>query len=181
MQLAKMSEVDLLLSGVLNLNSLNLGEIHDRYYRSIYRYALLRTGNANLADDIASEVFLRLLDAIHTGKPPHTTIKGWLFGVASHLVADHYQDKNEVPLIETISNGISIQVEAEQNILQEQVKTAFSKLTGEQREVLALRFSSGLTIKETAQLMNHSPSAVKALQFRALAALRKILVEIENE
>lgn len=61
------------------------------------------------------------------------------------------------------------------------MKTAFSKLTGEQREVLALRFSSGLTIEETAQLMNHSPSAVKALQFRALAALRKILVEIENE
>jgi RNA polymerase sigma-70 factor, ECF subfamily len=179
-QLSQLSEVDL-LNGALNSDSLTLGEIHDRYYRSIYRYAFLRTGDTNLAEDIASEVFLRLLDAIHTGKPPHTTLKGWLFGVASHLVADQYHEKSEVPLIETLSTGISIQVEAEQNILQEQVKTAFSKLTGEQREVLALRFSSGFTIEETALLMNHSLSAVKALQFRALAALRRILVEVEYE
>jgi RNA polymerase sigma-70 factor (ECF subfamily) len=170
-----------LLSRALTLDPLALGEIHDRYYQDVYRYAYLRTDDPHLSDDIASETFLRLLKALHGGQPPHTTLRGWLFGVAAHLVVDHFNSRKTLPLFEYFSDGHSMQTEVEEHIRNEDVKSAMGKLTAEQQEILVLRFSSGLSVQEAANLMNRSVTAVKALQFRAVDALRRLLVEVENE
>lgn len=169
-----------LLTRALDLDSQALGEIHDRYYPEIYRYASIRTGDQGMAEDIASEVFLRLLNALHSGRPPHTTLRGWLFGVASHLVVDHYHAGRTLPLTEFHSDGRSTQSEAEERILQADVKTAIRQLTPEQQEVLALRFGAGLSVEDTAQSMERSVTAVKALQFRAVDTLRRVMAEVEN-
>jgi len=169
-----------LLARALELDSQALGEIHDRYYPEIYRYAFLRTGEQGLAEDIAGEVFLRLLNALHRGRPPHTTLRGWLFGVASHLVVDTYHEGHTLPLTEFHSDGRSTQAEAEERILQADVRAAIRQLTPEQQEVLALRFSGGFSVEDTARLMERSVTAVKALQFRAVDTLRQVMAEVGN-
>jgi RNA polymerase sigma-70 factor (ECF subfamily) len=159
-----------------------LGQIHDQYYQEIYRYALYRTGESTAAEDIASEVFLRLLNALHARRAPQTTLRGWLFGVAAHLVADHFRraPRESVPLTWTIADPApSPAAEVEANIRQQQVRAAIRRLTSEQQEVLALRFGSGFSVAETAQALGKSEAAVKALQFRALESLRQRLVEVE--
>jgi RNA polymerase sigma-70 factor, ECF subfamily len=170
-----------LLARALALDNDALGEIHDRYFPQIYRYAYLRVEDEQTAKDIASEAFVRLLDALHGGRPPHTTLRGWLFGVASHLVMDQYHHRNSEPLSDYLSDGHSVQAEAEERLRQADVVAAMTKLTAEQREVLALRFTSGFSIEETAQMMQRSVTAVKGLQFRAVDALRQLLGEVENE
>ena len=57
-----------LLAGALALDARVLGQVHDRYYPELYRFALYRTGDPATAEDIAAEVFVRLLDAAHAGR-----------------------------------------------------------------------------------------------------------------
>ena len=166
-----------LLARAQELDSQALAEIHDRYYAEIYRYSVVRTGEQDLAEDIASEVFVRLLNTLHRGSPPHTTLRGWLYGVASHLVFDHYRRKRVQPLDELQADGHSTQAEAEHNLLHAEVRSAMQQLTPEQQEVLALRFGSGFSVEETAQQMKRSVTAVKGLQFRAVESLRRGITE----
>jgi RNA polymerase sigma-70 factor (ECF subfamily) len=180
MMLTSQTDEAHLLAQALDLDSQALGEIHDRYYPEIYRYAAIRTGDSALADDIASEVFLRLLNALHGGRPPHTTLRGWLFGVASHLVANNFHAGQALPLSEYQSDGHSTSVEVEERILQADVRAAIQRLTAEQQEVLALRFGGGFSVEETAGFMNRSVTAVKALQFRAVDTLRRVMAEVGN-
>jgi len=53
------------------------------------------------------------------------------------------------------------------------------RLTADQQHVLALRFTQELSLEETARMMKKSLNAVKVIQFRALAALRRLLLEAD--
>jgi RNA polymerase sigma-70 factor (ECF subfamily) len=66
-----------------------------------------------------------------------------------------------------------------ENIPLERVRHALRMLNPDHQEVLVLRFGQRLSMKETADLMGKSVSAIKSLQFRALDTLRLILIEPE--
>jgi RNA polymerase sigma-70 factor (ECF subfamily) len=61
------------------------------------------------------------------------------------------------------------------------VQQAYAQLTVEQQEVLALRFNQGYSLEETADAMKKNVNAIKALQFRALAALQRQIGEVDYE
>jgi RNA polymerase sigma-70 factor (ECF subfamily) len=172
-----------LLAGARNLEARALAQIHDQYYPEIYRYALYRTSDQALAEDIAGEVFLRLLDSLHKGRAPQTTLRGWLFGVASNLVVDHFRrsPRESTALDDDLPEAESSAGRAEQNLQRQAVGAAIRQLTAEQQETLALRFGDGFSVEQTAEVMGKSVTAVKALQFRALAMLRKMLGEVPHD
>jgi RNA polymerase sigma-70 factor (ECF subfamily) len=158
-----------------------LGEIHDRYYAAIYRYVLYRTGDKALAEDLAAEVFLRLLNALRAEQTIQS-LRGWLYGVAAHLVGDHFRRRYrapEVPLIEgdAVGNGVSPSDHLDHQLERERLREALGRLTEEQQHAIALRFGEGLSLRDTAEMMQKTEGAVKLLQFRALAALRRLLAE----
>ncbi len=172
-----------LLARARELDSRALGEIHDRYYPEIYRYALYRTDEPEAAADIAGDVFLRLLDALHAGRAPQTTLRGWLFGVAAHRVADHFRraPRESAPLSESLTANGSPAAEAEAHLRQRQVQAAIRRLTEEQQQVLTLRFGDGFSVEQTAAATGKSVTAVKSLQYRALETLRGWLREVEHD
>ena len=94
------------LDGLQNLDQQAIGAIYDKYFSEIYRYVLYRIGDPTLAEDIASDVFVRLLEAVQGGRPPQTNLKGWLIGTASHAVTDHLRQKYRRPE-EEISESIA--------------------------------------------------------------------------
>ncbi len=164
-----------LLACARDLDAQALAQIHDQYYPALYRFALYRTSDPELAADVAGEVFVRLLDALHARRPPQATLRGWLFGVAAHLVADHFRRKPTAELPETLAAAYSVPAEAEANLLRGEVQTGIRRLTEDQQQVLALRFGDGFSVEETATTIGKSVNATKALQFRALEALRRVL------
>lgn len=176
------AEEALLLARARALDSRALEQIHDRYYSEIYRYVLYRTGDRTVTEDVASEVFLRLLNALHAERAPRTTLRGWLFGVASHLVADHFRRAPGLPLSENIVAPYpSLSDEVEARIRQNDIRKAIRQLTVEQQQVIALRFGSGFSVEQTAEALGKSVTAVKSLQLRALEGLRRALVEIGRQ
>jgi RNA polymerase sigma-70 factor, ECF subfamily len=170
-----------ILSRAQRLEPAALTEIHDRYYPEIYRYISYRLGDEHVCEDIAAEVFLRLLDALHKKRGPAQNLRGWLFGTASNLVNDHLRkryawkvesldmDDNSLP------KGDHLEHSYEEEWMQQQVVHALQELTPEQQHVLALRFSDERSLEETASILGKSITAVKGLQFRAIATLRRLI------
>ena len=176
---------DRVLNGLQNLDQQSIGAIYDKYFSEIYRYVLYRIGDPTLAEDIASDVFVRLLEAVQGGRSPQTNLKGWLIGTASHIVTDHLRRKYRRPEEEISESmpdrGPSLIAEVDQREQNRMVNDAYAQLTPEQQHVLALRFGQGYSLEETAAFMNKNVNAVKALQFRALAALQREVGEVDYE
>jgi RNA polymerase sigma-70 factor (ECF subfamily) len=173
------------LDGLRRLDSQSIGAIYDMYFPEVYRYVRYRISDESTAEDIASDVFLRLMDAAQKKKGPQTNLRGWLIATASNAVNDqhrrHYRRPVEV-ISETMADGgpgIHAEIDSrEQNRL---VLGAIAQLTEDQQHVLALRFGQGYSIEETAALLKKNINAVKALQFRALASLQRQIGEVRYE
>jgi RNA polymerase sigma-70 factor (ECF subfamily) len=173
------------LDGLRKLDSQAIGAIYDQFFSEVYRYVLYRLGDQSLAEDIASDVFVRLLEAAQKGRSPQSNIRGWLIATSSHAVMDHLRRKYRRP-VEAISEsmpdlGPGLHDEFDLREQNRSVRQAYAQLTQEQQDVLALRFSQGYSLEETALHMKKNVNAIKALQFRALAALQRQIGEVTYE
>lgn len=173
------------LDGLRKLDTQSIGAIYDKYFPEVYRYVRYRISDQSTAEDIASDVFVRLMDAAQRKQGPQTNLRGWLIATASNVVNDHHRRRYRRPveaLSETMADrgpGIHAEIDSrEQNRL---VQGAMAQLTEEQQHVLALRFGQGYSIEETAALLKKNINAVKALQFRALASLQRQIGEVSYE
>lgn len=162
----------------LDMNA--LAQVHDQHYPEVYRYVRFRLSDEQASEDIAAEVFMRLLEALHRAKGPDRSVRAWLFATASNLINDHLRLRyahpvkdieEEEELVAPDDPTRAFEHKWENN----QVQMAIQKLTTEQQHVLALRFAEEMSIEETAAQMDRSANAVKVLQFRAIAALRRHL------
>ena len=168
-----------LLAGLRDLDPQAITKIHEIYFPQIYRYAYYRVGDETVCEDLSSETFIRLLEATHKGRGPKSSLRGWLMGTISNLVNDYYRlvyKKINEPLQDNLkalnSDPVSL---SEERTRKEILRLGLKELTPDQQHVLALRFGSGCSLAETAEIMGKKPNAIKQLQFRALAALRKYL------
>jgi RNA polymerase sigma-70 factor (ECF subfamily) len=161
-----------------------LAEIYDCYAEPIYRYLYRYLGNAHLAEDLTSEVFLKLLRVLGTSRAPRDQLKGWLYRVAHNLAMDWFrqQAKGEaLPLNEElVSDSASLTATIEERQDQDRLRQAICQLTPSQQQVILLRFGEGLKIKQVGQLMGKSEGSIKLVQYRALKRLRKILEQEKN-
>ena len=179
--LSKMSVHDerSLLAGVQRLEPEALNQTHESYYPVIYRYIVMKVGNRQAAEDLTSEVFVRLLSAVRDQRAPQNTLRGWLFRVASIVVADYHRQRYRERDVDWQSVDERSYVDPRrQAAKKEQVEAlheALTELTDAQQEVIALRFGAGMAIRDVAKTMNKSEGAVKMLQARAVAALSEQL------
>ncbi len=173
---------DELLERASNLDEEALSELYDRYEMKIYSYIYRRTSDQSLAEDLTSQVFLKMLEAIHNDKTWRSSFSGWLYRIAHNLVIDHYRTRDRQKQISIDDapvmpdTGISPVRAAEIALDSEYLKSAIRRLTDEQALVISLRFLEGYSFGEIAEMMDKTEGAVKALQHRAVATLRQLLV-----
>ncbi len=157
-----------------------LRALHNRLYEPVYRYVHFKVSDPQASEDLTSEVFLRVLEALKKGKMWKTTPDAWIFGIARNVVADHYRKAGRRP---EVALDERLAMPDEQNLTQrvvvaeqhEELAKAITTLTDEQRDVVLLRFMEGLSINDVAEVLNKTPGAVKGLQHRALRALAEAM------
>ena len=175
------AEDDSELAGLRSLDPKAVAAIHERYFPELYRYARYRLGDPAAAEDVASEALVRLLEATAAGRGPKSSLRGWLLGTLSNLVNDHYRQAYSRPVSELpehlLDDGPDPSEQAASLEQARELRVAMALLTAEQQHVLSLRFGNGYSLEETAVIMGKNPNAVKALQFRAVVALRKQIGE----
>lgn len=174
------------LDGLRALDSQVIGAVYDRYFPDVYKFVYYKLSDEQVAEDISSDVFVRLMEAIKKKRGPKDNLKGWLLATASHAVADHLRRVYRKPteaLSETMPDDGSptLRDEIDRREKVNLIQDAYAELTPDQQDVLALRFGDGYSLEETARLMQKNVNAIKALQFRALAALQRNIGEVTNE
>jgi len=176
-------EVDELIH-LTNLDSKSIGAVFDKYFSEVYRYVRYRVSDEQTAEDIASDVFLRLIEAVQKRKGPKDNLRGWLISTASNVVNDHMRREYRRPVDELGDShpdeSASLRLEYDQREKKRAVRSGLVQLTEEQQHVLALRFGLGYSLEETARVLKKKENAVKALQFRALTSLQRMIGEVDE-
>ncbi|MGQ0600267.1 MAG: sigma-70 family RNA polymerase sigma factor [Anaerolineales bacterium] len=155
-----------------------VGVLYDLHYLAVFRYFRARVGDREMAEDLTGDTFRRMLTGLAQYRVQGLPFRAWLFRIAHNLLVDYYRYQSshtavgldEVELQSTNLNDTEVAVE--QKLTMEQTYRALLELDQAQRDVVALRFLSELSLKETALALEKTEDAIKALQRRGLAALR---------
>lgn len=167
------------------------GQIYDRYFDMVFRFTYFRVGNRQLAEDLTADTFMRALKRIGSFTWQGRDLGAWLVTIARNLVADHFKSgkyRLEVATDDLALMGAADATDARVGWHESDSETvvidyltnvelikAVKRLKDKQQECIVLRFFHGLSVLETAQAMGKDEGAIKALQYRAVRALRRQL------
>jgi len=140
----------------------------------------LRVQGATEPEDLLGEVFLHIARKIDTFEGDAAGFRSWVFMVAHNRVIDERRRRGRRPVdlvtpeqLEPVQAKVDVETAAMNLVATDRVNALLSKLTPDQRAVLHLRMVGGFTIDEIATILGKPPGAVKALQRRALGALKR--------
>jgi RNA polymerase sigma-70 factor (ECF subfamily) len=158
--------------------------LYDRHYDAVYRYCFYRLGDTTLAQDVSSEVFVRMVEKLDTFRRRERPLLAWLYTIARNLVTDVHRENGKATHL-PLEDASELGTDGDQDLIQavdrqlraECLAAALRHLTEEQQQVILLKFVEGLRNGQVARVLNKSEGAVKSLQHRALAALRRALAK----
>lgn len=143
----------------------------------------LRQQGAREPDDVASETFLHVFRGIGTFEGDEEDFRSWVFTIAHRRLVDERRTASRRPTTTSIDEAGPTPDHgaegADQRVIEEQeweqLERHLAVLTSLQRDVVLLRVVSGLTVTETAAVVERSEDAVRQLQHRGLRALEERL------
>ncbi|GAA5117875.1 RNA polymerase sigma factor [Haloechinothrix salitolerans] len=157
------------------------GRVYTLYVDDVYRYILARISDQRLSEDFVSETFIRAYSAIHSVQYQGNTLRAWLITIAKNIVRDFYSSRRrrrEVLIDEITDNcivGESAEVQVFKLDRRETLWRCVNKLTSGQRICIRLRFEFGMSVRETAVMMERSEQAIRQLQHRGVCKLSELL------
>ena len=154
---------------------------YETYGAAVYRYLRFHVESADTAEDLTADVFLRALEAADRWDPERAEARVWLFGIARNLLRDHRRRtrvRRHVAIGE-FRDLVCDAPSAEERLLAEEriarLLAAVARLPEAERELLALRYGSGMTTAEIADVLTVREAAVRTRLWRAMGRLRHLL------
>jgi len=170
--------------------------LYNAHYRPIFRYFLSRVGDPSVCEDLAATVFLGAVKSIGSYTYTGTPFLAWLYRIARNVAADHFRrnlGRQRGGVVGHLRTRLLSRFTAEDaggaaepvasaesddpgaNVESIDLRRALSTLGEREREVIALHYYMGLTLREAARFMGMQERAVYSLQARALVGLRTAL------
>jgi RNA polymerase sigma-70 factor, ECF subfamily len=156
-----------------------LTEVWQRFAPAVTGY--LRGRGATEPDDLTSDVFVAVFERLPSFRGDESDLRTFVFTVAHHRLVDDLRRRTRRGATVEYDAAADARVSgsAEDAALDalhtQQVHALLDQLSEDQREVVLLRIVGDLSLEQTATALGKRVGAVKALQHRALAALRRIL------
>jgi RNA polymerase sigma-70 factor (ECF subfamily) len=153
--------------------------LHGDLVRPVAAY--LRNKGVAEIEDVTSEVFLAVFTGLDGFAGSQAAFRSWVFTITHHRIADHWRREARTPTLTELTQDHDggTTPAAEHGALDAlgtaRVHELLDTLTPDQRDVLLLRIVADLTLEQTAEVLDKPAGAVKSLQHRGLAALRKIV------
>jgi RNA polymerase sigma-70 factor (ECF subfamily) len=130
-------------------------------------------------EDVLGEVFLQVARDVHRFKGDELAARKWVFSIARHRAIDEARRRARRPR-RGADSVPEVAAPPGPEPFDPALRAALAQLTGDQREVVLLRFVADLPLETVARLTHRSVGAVKALQHRALDQLGKAVSEPEQ-
>jgi RNA polymerase sigma-70 factor, ECF subfamily len=159
-----------------------LAWLYDTHINQVYRYALARLGNVHDAEDVAEEIFLKMLQGLPKYQVRKVPFAAWLMRIAHNEVISfarrNVRRANETELPEDIlDKGRNDPAEnAERTLTLEDLRKSVKLLPEAQREVITLRFAAGLSVADTARALGKKENNVKVLQHKGMQRLQTLMM-----
>jgi len=155
-----------------------LEELYLLHFDRIYSYLHMSVGSRHDAEDLTTQTFVKMLEAIGRFQWRSVPFSAWLFRIAHNLAMDHFRASRRWQSEEEIPEGVQgEEISAEEQALvslgQTSMLELIDRLSPEQRQVLTLKFVFRFSNAEAAAILGKTEGAVKSLQHRALASLQK--------
>jgi RNA polymerase sigma factor (sigma-70 family) len=163
-----------------------LAALYDHYFPLVHKYVLYRVSDAQIADDLVSQIFERMLTDLARYQPGQAPFGAWLFGIARHVVGDYYrsQKRRHWLSLESYFDLPSIDPAPEETILKNEQRDhlfrALSQLADRERDLIGLKFAGALTNREISTLTRLSEANVGVILYRAMKRLRTGLAKEEE-
>jgi RNA polymerase sigma-70 factor (ECF subfamily) len=156
-----------------------LGAIYDRLAPRVYRFALFRVGSRADAEDLMQRTFLKMIESLPRYQRRGIPFEAWFFRLARNGVIDHLRTRRAHQPLDALADIDSaepgLHEAAELAVEFRRIEDAMQELTPIQQEVIGYRFMTGLSPREIGLVIGKREGSVRALQFRALQALRRSL------
>ncbi len=155
------------------------GELYGLYLDRIYRYIFYQVSDKALAEDLTEEVFLKAWKAIGKYRWKGQPFTAWLYRIARNHVIDHYRTNRQTQMLEESipADDGDPEDEAHGREVQRQLHQAISSLPDQQRQVVVMKFIEDMDNREIEEATGKSQGAIRILQMRALASLRRLMDE----
>lgn len=169
-----------LVKQALEGNAAAFGKLYEQYLDEIYQFVYYRVKSHQEAEDLSEGVFLKAWQALDENPPREVPFRLWIYRIARNTVYDHYRTQKKQVSLEAAME-IPAKIDSpEATVVQwervQELKDKLQQLSDDHQEVLTCRFIVGLSHAETAVVMSRSEQAVRALQYRAIVALRNLLM-----
>jgi RNA polymerase sigma-70 factor (ECF subfamily) len=157
-----------------------LSSLYEQYFPRVYRYTAARLGNSDDAEDVTTEVFLRIVENINSFTWRGLPFGAWVFRIARNEVVSFVRRQKTRGGATQLSEMIPDTAEDHTLALETkfaiaEVRLAAEKLPEAQRQVIALRFGAGLSVAETAAALKKTENNVKVLQHKGIARLQQLV------
>lgn len=167
------------------------GDLYRRYNETVTRFVRGRlTGRHHVVEDLVSDTFLKAFRSIGSFRWQGRDPAAWLITIARNLLADHFKSAHSRLSI-SVSDNVEFdraddapEADPAAAVVDQSVSRvlvdAMAVLTDDQRRCVELRFFDGLNVSETAAVMGIKAGACKALQYRAVRAMARLVPELEE-
>jgi len=151
--------------------------IYKRHFKSLVKYLLWLCGDSDAAKDITQNIFMKVYNKPHLFDVSKN-FKAWLFSIAKNDWKNYIRRQtNQSKLMTELKNinmpSIAIDEQLFKKDKFKKVRSAIDVLSESHKEVIILKYSNNLTIKEIAGILNCSEGTVKSRLFYALKNLKK--------
>jgi RNA polymerase sigma-70 factor, ECF subfamily len=168
-----------------------ISELYDRYGRLIYTIAIHVVGDAETAEEITQDVFVRVCEGARSYRPEMARVSSWLVSIARHRAIDELRRRGVRPEKDSIDwpeeadpSGLDDllmedgpEEAAETTLQQRNLRQVIASLPPDQRQVLGLAYFKGMSHNEIAGLLGEPLGTVKSRIRLAMQKLRDTLIE----
>ena len=165
-------------------DSAAFGQLYEQTVDSVYRYALVLVRDRDRAEDVAADVYLKAWKNRLSLRDGAAALP-WLLSITHNVAISMLRASREVADVDLIEEREDLNARTDTALFAEadaaSLQSAMRRLTPEQQQVVFLRFFEELPHDVVAARLNRNPNAIRAIQFRALSRLRKLLeVSVER-
>jgi len=153
------------------------------FHPGLLRY--LRIKAAPAAEDLAADIWVRVLRALPGFEGDEAGFRGWLYTTARNRLTDWYRSgERRIDVIEHASlvvlpSATNVEDEADEHSATDRAVALIGELPGDQAEAVMLRVVVGMDVARVAELMGRTPGSVRVLCHRGLKRLERRLLELE--